>query len=212
KVEKPIDIARRDIASRYITGSFFEGAKKLPDRSIDFFEIDPPFAKDLVNLIGEDRDTARHYIEVVSEDDDQPIEDVYHAFMKNTFDIAYQKMKDHSWGICWYAMNPWHQYIIDWLEEAGFTVRRVPCIWIKNHGRTRNVNLNLPDCYENFFYFRKGTPSLAKPGSRNWYDYPTPSQAQRTHPAERPIELYESILSTFCREGASIVTPFAGSG
>src|SRR5690606_37023332 len=90
KVEKPIDIARRDIASRYITGSFFEGAKKLPDRSIDFFEIDPPFAKDLVNLIGEDRDTARHYIEVVSEDDDQPIEDVYHAFMKNTFDIAYQ--------------------------------------------------------------------------------------------------------------------------
>ena len=32
------------------------------------------------------------------------------------------------------------------------------------------------------------------------------------HPAERPIELIEDILTTFAREGSSVVCPFAGSG
>lgn len=214
EAETPLDVARKNLCARYRCGDFFEQSEMIPDRSVDFFEIDPPFAKDLINLIGEDRHTARHYIEV-EEEDDKPLVETYHEFLSKTFEIAYRKMKDHAWGICWYAMDPWHEYVKNWLKEAGFTVRGVPNIWDKTNfgGKTNNANYNLAACYENYFYFRKGTPKLAKPGHRNVHRMPPPSQAQRTHPAERPIELYEEILDLFLAgQGKIIVSPFGGSG
>jgi len=208
----PLDKKRKKLEESYRNEDFFEFASQIPDNSIDFVELDPPFAIDLQNLVSEGQTQSTTTERITAEEYDDIDPDDYAPFMRDTLEEVERVMKDHAWGICWFAMDPWFEYIYNWLNERDFFVKKVPALWIKPNGRNRNVNYLLSNGYEQFFYFRKGTPAIRDKGRLNYYDFPLPKKSKRIHPAERPIELYEEILETFTLPGEDILSPYLGSG
>ena len=102
----------------------------------------------------------------------------------------------------------------DILNDIGFTVDDpAPAIWYKSGrpGMARQPDLILASNYETFWYARKGRPGIQKPGRPNVFDFPTPT-TNRIHPTERPIEMIQTLLSTFVTPASRIIVPFAGSG
>jgi DNA modification methylase len=86
-------------------------------------------------------------------------------------------------------------------------------IWNKgNVGQTNTPSLYLASCYEQFIYIRKGSPSIIKQGRSNVFNYKPVTSTSKIHPTERPIELIQDVMQTFCWEGSRIMIPFLGSG
>jgi site-specific DNA-methyltransferase (adenine-specific) len=196
------DTKKKKLINSYHVRDFFEGVKKIGNNTIDFVEIDPPYSIDLKN-VKKDYDYSS-YTEI------HP--DKYPDFMLRLFKESYRVLKPNSWLICWFGAEPWHEKIYQWLCEVSFKTTRLCGIWIKGQGQSLNPDRCLANSYETFFYARKGSPLLNKPGSTNVFDYsPIPPQL-KVHPTERSIELMEDILTTFTAPNSNVLVPFAGSG
>jgi len=196
-----------NIASSYKLTSFQDGLAEIPDRTIDFIELDPDYGIDFSQsgpARQGSRDSTEHYIEIAPEEYELEVR----AYAKECFRV----LKDNSWMIVWYAIGPWHDTTRKIFEEAGFKVAPIPAFWYKMTGNSSTPAYQLGNELEFFFYCRKGNPRLVKMGRNNVFKFRVPTSAERFHPAEKPIELYDEIYSTFVREGARAVVGFAGSG
>jgi ParB/RepB/Spo0J family partition protein len=197
----------RKIMDAYIVGDFFEGCKKLPDKSFQFIEVDPPYAIDLLKAKMSSNQGMLEETESYTDVEQK----VYREFLDKLFTECYRVASTHAWLVCWFAPEPWFEEVYDALTKAGWTARRMCGIWTKGYGQAKRPEMHLANTYEMFFYARKGEPCLLKPGRSNIFDFkPVPAQA-KTHPTERPIELLEELISTF-GPGSNILVPFAGSG
>jgi len=204
---------KKKIIDSYHVMDFFEGVKKIGDSTIDLVELDPPYSIDIENLKKGYAYTGYNEIDSIN----------YPDFMRRVFFECYRVLKPNSWMLCWFAPEPWFDYIHLWLLEAGFKNKRMPAIWIKGEendahvvektsGQTMQPDRSLANGYEMFFCARKGVPLLAKPGSTNTFGHkPIPAQL-KVHPTERPIEMMTDILTTFAQPNSNILVPFAGSG
>lgn len=214
--EQKLNTTFKSIADSYILGSFFEGAKHLPEGSFNFVEIDPPYSIALAEKKkkdGESKYDLSDYNEIppsiyIEGDDIHQWKGLLKVFQE-----CYRLMSEHSWLICWFAPEPWFEEIFLAIEAAGFNSTRLCGIWTKaTPGQTMNPTIRLANSYEMFFYAWKGKPSLAKPGRGNEFRFsPVPAQ-RKTHPTERPIELTTEIYQTFAFPGSRILIPFLGSG
>lgn len=199
---------KKKLMEAYIVGDFFEGVKSIPDESIDFVEIDPPYGIDLKTVKAQ-RDGGQaegldEYNEVLDTD--------YPDFLQKTFAEAFRVMKPNSWMICWFGPEPWFELIHSLINNAGFKTNRMCGIWVKPTGQTNSPTTRLGNAYEMFFYCRKGKAILSKPGSSNVFQYKPVNPDDKRHPTERPIELTRDILSTFVKENSRVLVPYAGSG
>jgi ParB/RepB/Spo0J family partition protein len=207
------------LASSYIVGDFFERVKEVPDGIMHFVEVDPPYAIDLQNKKAKNGfgnysygDTGYNEVSVAN----------YEQFMRNVFKESFRVMATNSWLVCWYSPDPWHQYMIDWIRDAGFEVRGLPCVWIKGaevegtvektQGQTMTPARHLGSACEHFFYARKGDPRINKMGRTNVFSHKPVPAKRKVHPTERPLALIADILETFTMEGSRVLVPFAGSG
>lgn len=207
------DTKKKKLINSYHVKDFFEGVKKIGNSSIDFVEIDPPYGIDLEN-IKKDYDYSG-YNEVAPKE--------YPDFMLRLFSESYRVLKPNSWLICWLAPEPWFEKIYQWLVNGKFQTKRMCGIWVKGvetsegivesaQGQTMQADRVLANGYEMFFYARKGSPLLNRPGMSNVFGYkPVPPQL-KMHPTERPLELMGDILTTFAAPNANVLVPFAGSG
>jgi ParB/RepB/Spo0J family partition protein len=200
----PLDRVRREIASRFILGDFFEMVKQVPDGSIDFVEIDPPYAIDLQELKQNESGGMDHYNEVDKRD--------YVDFIIKTLQESWRVMSENSWLIIWFGADPWFEPIYLTLKAVGFKAHRLPAIWVKGTGQSMNPERSLANSYEMFFYARKGDPKLSKAGRVNTFLYKPVYSGRKIHPTERPVEMMEDIISTFSPMNGRILVPFAGSG
>jgi len=207
----PTDRKKKELIEAYKPKSFFEYVKGVDDESMSFVEIDPPYAVELEKLVAAD-DDLRDTISLTAEEYNDVDPEDYEEFMLKVFEETYRVMKPHSWGICWFAMDPWYPLVLEWLNRFDFFVKAVPALWIKPQGRNRNTQFLLSNGYEGFFYFRKGTPAIRKKGRLNYFQFPLPDRSLRKHPCEKPVELYEEILEVFTIPGNPVLVPFAGSG
>lgn len=195
------------ICSSYQLTSFQDGLAEIQDRTIDFIELDPDYGigfSESGPARQGTRDSTEHYIEIPPEEYELEVR----AYAKECFRV----LKDNSWMIVWYAIGPWHDTTRKIFEEAGFNVAPIPAFWYKMTGNSSTPAYQLGNEMEFFFYCRKGTPRLVQMGRNNVFKFRVPTQNERFHPAEKPIELYDEIYSTFVREGARVVVGFAGSG
>lgn len=192
------------LGNSYITGDFFEKTVDLPDSYIQLVEIDPPYAIDLLGIKKVSTELTNGYTEVEEEE--------YEDFLRKAFQISYRVMMKSGWLICWHAFQ-WQQRVRGLLEETGFSVAPVPAFWVKPiQGQTNQPEYRLGSVVEPFFYARKGNAVIRKPGRNNCFDYhPVPDQ-KKIHPTERPIEMMQDILETFCPLSATLMVPFLGSG
>jgi len=199
----PIEKLHQELVNQYFIGDFFEGVKNVPPGSIDFVEIDPPYAMD---LNATKRDMKLAYSDNYNEID---IEE-YPDFMTHTLFEAAKAMSNSSWMILWHARQ-WRELLQKILDELGLVYDEG--IWYKGAGGQTNApNFHLASCYESFFYIRKGTPSIIRQGRSNVFNYKPVPSATKVHPTERPIEMIQDMIQTFCWEGARILVPFVGSG
>jgi len=227
KAEKALgkkDNFASNLANAYIIEDFFEGVKRIPDGSIDLVEIDPPYSINLGAIKKVDKSLGLKpyqygeggYNEIKGPD--------YELFMRRTFEECFRVMSTNSWLICWFGPEPWFESIYSWIMEAGFDTRRLTAKWVKGEdidhngyvertsGQTNNPTLYLAQANEEFFYARKGKPTLARPGRTNIFGHKPVPPTRKIHPTERPLELMNDILTTFAIENSRILVPYAGSG
>lgn len=199
-----------DLSKRFILKDFFAGVKEIPDKSINFVEIDPPYGIDLSKQKRKaDGSSVTHYIEG---DYNEVSAEKYLDFMHKTLKECFRVMADNSWLICWFAPEPWFCPVYDLLNAVGFKTTRMCGEWIKPSGQTLNPTIRLPNTYEMFFYAWKGRPVLNKvPGTNTFHHSPIPPN-QKVHPTERPISLTSELYEIFASPGSRVLIPFLGSG
>ncbi len=198
---------RKRLMDAYIIGDFLEESKSIQSKSIDFVEIDSPYATDL--LSARKPATLDDYQEWDREE--------YYIKIMNTLREAWRVTKSNAWIVVWFAPEPWFESCYQAIISAGFKCRRMPCIWTRYLGKDkepalqyRNADISIGNAYEMFFYARKGNAVLAKQGRTNVFDYlPVKDKAHNT---EKPTELYKDILGTFCHPRSTILSPYLGSG
>ena len=190
------------LSSSYMIQDCFEVFKKIPSNSLNFIEVDPPYAIDL-QKVKKDNECVG-YNEVDAKD--------YLPFMQKVFEESYRVMREGSWIVCWFAADPWFQTIANLMEGVGFKMNLIPGIWAKPQGQTAQPETFLGNSYEMFFYARKGKARLATPGRSNIFNYaPVPHQ-RKYHPTQRPLDLMLDLYRTFAKPGDHGFIPFAGSG
>ena len=197
--------ARQWAEDHYHIGDAFAGMKEVEPECAHFAEVDPPYAIELErrkrrNLIP---NTTR-YAEVTA--------DEYEQFIKDMAPLVYRSLRANTFCVWWYA-HEWASLVFDILTNTGFQITPVPAIWNKGQtGQTTSPDTMLASSYEPFFVARKGVPKLRKPGRSNVFEYPPLSPHRKIHPTERPLTLMREILRTFTYPGATVVSPFLGSG
>jgi ParB/RepB/Spo0J family partition protein len=203
----PMDKIHASLCQRYIVGDFFETVKKIPDRSIDFCEVDPPYSIDLTSI-------KDNYDSNFKEGDYNEVQAVeYIQFMDKVIKECYRVMVENSWMVLWFAPQPWLEDMYQLLVKNGFATTRLNGIWYKGQtGQCLQPDMYMASCYENFFYARKGNPSIIRQGRANVFHYRGVPTSVKSHPTERPIEMIQDVIQTFCWENSRILVPFAGSG
>lgn len=192
--------------SAYHVGDAFEGIKKVPDGSVHFAEVDPPYAVDLDRRKSRNQDTEQ--IEAYNE----VPEDKYLDFVLEMAKEVYRTLFADSFAIWWFGSS-WHDPVRQMLEIAGFKVNEIPAIWYKGTvGQTASPDTMLGSSYEPFYVCRKGSPKMAKPGRSNVFAYSPVAPQKKIHPTERPLDMMVEILETFTYPGGVMVVPFLGSG
>ena len=196
------DKAFQKLSSAYIVGDCFDTFKQIPDNTLSFIEIDPPYGIDLHNVKKDNECIG--YNEVDASE--------YVAFMKKVLSESYRTLREGSWLVCWFAADPWFAMISDYMREAGFKMNLIPGIWAKPQGQTAQPETFLGNSYEMFFYARKGQAKLNKPGRSNVFSFSPVAHTKKYHPTQRPLDLMTELYSTFARPGDMGYIPFAGSG
>jgi len=178
-----------------------EHLRSMPSESIDLLEVDWPYGIDLNHILV--------FADIQDKVDLEQVDNFTHL-ASAVIAEGYRVLKPNGWMLCWYAMLPWHDYLLQRLIAQDFIVSP-PAMWVKNTGNCRMPEYNLKNHYEPFMYARKGKPSIAKVRG-NVFACPASQGGNKVHPTEKPIELMQEILSTFCYPNFKIHVPFAGSG
>lgn len=96
------------------------------------------------------------------------------------------------------------------LAAAGWSAFRTPLIWFKRSGMRAPWPLMGPQRkYEMIVYAVKGKRPVTKMAG-DLLDFP--SDPSTGHMAQKPVALYQELLSRSCEPGNLVLDPFAGSG
>ncbi len=204
----PQDVHQKQLVDRYIVGDFFEGVRKVPSGSIDLCEVDPPYGIDL----GRMKKQQNLSIDTKLTDYNEIDASEYATFLQAVAKECYRVLKPTGWIVFWFGKDPWFETVFRTLSSVGFEGNRMTGMWLKKGGQTKQPTLHMPNQVEEFFYLRKQAGVLHQMRGGNVFDYSTVAPQRKTHPTERPIELIQDIIRTFCLPGSSIMVPFLGSG
>jgi len=199
----------RHAANHFRIGDCIVSMKEMSDSDlrppIALVEVDPPYGIDLKEQKKGDTDHALDKYNEIERAD-------YQQFTLAVCEAIYDCTPDNTRIIYWFGIE-YYSVVKAALEETGFSVDPIPCIWTKAAGQTNSPDLYLARTWEPFFVATKGkgTP-IVKRGRSNVFNFPTVSAQRKYHPTQRPIELMEEILDTFAFPGAIVMVPFLGSG
>ena len=204
----PLDIIRGELCNRYIIGDFFEVAAKFPDKSFDILEVDPPYAIELQNIKSAKNAITPDLLRYKEES-----KSTYHLFLDRLIGECRRLVSDRGWVLMWHAVDPWADVVYGLLAKHGLKCTRLPAIWNKpGSNPTAMPTRHLGSGYDVFYYAAPDTSVINRQGRSNVFTYKAIPSGSMVHPAERPIELIEDVLSTFGWEGCRVCVPFAGSG
>lgn len=202
KAAGPQDKLFKRLHDSYILGDCMKTLNQMPASSIDFIEIDPPYAMDLHSKKSEGVMLGYNEIEQCA----------YAEFMQKLFSECHRVLRYDGWLVCWFAQDPWFHPISEWLRALDFKFSLLTGLWVKPNGQTQQPETRLANCFEPFFYCHKGGGKLNRCGRSNVFDYNPIPPAQKIHPTQRPLNMMVDIFSTFCPPNKSAYIPFLGSG
>jgi DNA modification methylase len=137
----------------------------------------------------------------------------YKENIKKSISEAYRMLNESGWMILWFSPT-YFGFLVDAIQEAGFVYKfsKVPAIWAKSNGQCNHPDKRLASAAEFFFYAGKEGALINQQGRANIFNFRPTKPSDKTHPTEKPIQLYRSIFLTFLRPGGRIVVAYAGSG
>lgn len=211
------------------------GMKAIASGTQDFVEIDPPYAIALHEAKRKMQDNYDSYNEVPADQyiklmravfdeawrimkpdswmicwfGPEPWAEVMHYLLEGGTAESAQALYDNlqNTGQC-KALVPFSPRS----SGARFRTHRMCGIWAKEQGQTRQPNTRFGNCYEMFYYVRKGNPEFNTPGKNNIFKFPAVPPQQKVHATERPAALISTLLDVFVPAGSYVTVPFAGSG
>ena len=98
----------------YVVGDFFDKITKVPNKSIEFVELDPPYAIDLPQQKAKD-----NYSIIYGDSYNEVASNQYIEFIQNVLEECYRVMSDESWMIVWFGPEPWFDLIYHMIISAG---------------------------------------------------------------------------------------------
>ena len=195
---------RDNVSSSFLIGDVFEEIKKVEKGTVHLVELDPPYGIRLDKTKQDNLTSMGDYNEWAG----QEYADKIHTLLEESYRIT----KEDGWLLFWFGIDPWFRQIADAIQDVGYKMNEIPALWIKPTGQCMQPYKYMANSYETFFYARKGDAKINKPGKPNYYRYKPIAPDSKVHPTEKPIELYDDILSTFTRAGDIVCSPLAGSG
>lgn len=176
-------------------------------------EIDPPYGIDLHTKKGGQEASKEDYMK----DYNEIPQEEYVSFLNRTTDLAYKCCNDSGFVVLWFGWE-WFADAYEALTNAGFLVDYTPGIWIKAKegseatGQTNQPGIYMARTHEPFFVGRKENAKLHKQGRPNSFIFKGLPHKQKYHPTQRPLDLMQELIRTFCWPGLSVLSPFLGSG
>lgn len=126
-------------------------------------------------------------------------------FPRESFRVA--KAQAHLYCFCDIG---WFQFLREKLMEAGWNCFRTPLIWYKKSGMRAPWPEQGPQRkYETILYAVKGKRSILKMAG-DVLDFPPDSNLG--HAAQKPVALFQELLSRSVLPGNTVLDPFMGTG
>ena len=186
----------------YVSENYKTFLNKIPDNSVGMIELDPPYAIDFNSTYGK---TSKIQSKATDWESKELLE-FYYSYLP----VLYNKLMPDSWVLCWTGKE-YYTLIRQIAEETGFKTQEPGC-WVKSGGSTNVPKKNMISNWEMFLLFRKGEAQFNTSSLLAAISIPTVSAAQRIHQWEKPVELYDKLITAMCKPGTIFLSPFAGSG
>lgn len=193
----------REPQAIYVVKKYQDFLPQIPDNSVGFVELDPPYA---INFSENYGNIGKRKVT----ENDWTIDNLT-EFYAEYLPVIYQKMLPNSWIFCWTGIEHW-QYGNELAEKAGFKIQSRPGFWIKPGGEVNVPKTTMVSNYETFTIWRKGQATFNTASFKSTIECTTTPGRQKVHQWEKPFALYEKIFQVFAKPGAIFLSPFAGSG
>lgn len=178
--------------------------KKVASNSVDLVFTDPPFAI----ALDKGFKSADAWGGKVYDDELQHVLNTISLVVKE----CYRVLKDDRHMYLWYAVQH-YDYVMKMLEDTGFHVNAVPCVWHKKGGGgAGGSEYAYASNYEMCFLCMKGRRPLNKLGQPNVWEEPRVAPQRKVHPTEKPTALIRRCIEQSSNAGELVIDPFAGSG
>lgn len=191
-----------------IHGDCLEELKSVDSNSVDFLLTDPPYGTN--DKYG--KNIKRHKdgrgqnvsFNVIDWDTKIPLK-----YLKECHRI----LKDDRWGVV-FTDRKEITYLWEFLEEIGFKPRNT-FYWIKP-AKAPTPRDNFKSSVETAVVFTKGKTNKKWRGGGdqdNYYITPFPRGDEREdHPTQKPVDLFEKLITLFTDKEDIVLDPFLGSG
>lgn len=183
-----------------IEGDCCQIMEQLNDEIFDGIIVDPPYGVDASNFGSQTTIEGHEY-----EDDDETFERILESIASEGYRVC--KPQAHMYMFCDFES---FSRIKRTLEHAGWRVWRTPLIWDKGGiGHLPHPEHGPRRVYECLVYALKGDKKVQKVGT----DVLRFSAVKdKTHAAEKPVELYEELIRRSFSHNSLILDPCAGAG
>lgn len=185
---------------KLIVGDSFEEMLKLPSGIFDVVLCDPPYYIGADSMGEQANANGRHF------DDSK---ELFYPQMTKLAKYTFNLCKDQAHTFVFCSIERWAELVGIFALE-GWSPWPRPLIWYKgNVGALPRPQHGPRYTYEAILFCSKGGRQVYD----NGHDVLAISGLQtRVHPDEKPVSLYEELLTRVTRPGDAVLDPFCGSG
>jgi DNA modification methylase len=97
------------------------------------------------------------------------------------------------------------------VRDAGFALREVPLIWLKEGGAFTDIEIRFMPRYESILFCSKGLRRINAPSS-DVFEFNRPSTTDRIHTQQKSIGLIQRLVRLSTVPGEIVLDPCMGSG
>jgi len=201
--EAPVDKPNKIPKHSYADICCVEFMESLPDKSVGFMELDPPYAMNYDTVYGATQNIKTTLV------DWEP--DEYRKKMVSLVNLMPQKLMPDSFVLVWTAVE-WIDFLQELFHDHKFKIQK-PGIWVKQGGSSNTPYTNLISNYEAYLVFRWGDARFRTESLAGAFNANNVSGKDKMHPTEKPVDgVYDRFFKAMAKPNTIFAAPFAGSG
>ena len=190
----------RKISHNLILGDTFQELDKFEEETFDLILTDPPYGYNVDKYFPQKTVTKHNY-----EDSEEYSRSCLNHLLTKAFRILHKKAHIFMFT----EIQHW-EFLQDLASRMGLSVWRTPIIWRKGYdGYAPWGSLGFSRTYEIIFLACKGQKPL-RFSAPDILDFSR--VREKTHGAEKPVELFSHLIELSCVPGSKVLDPFCGSG